>query len=98
MVIKEASYIMQATATCQAVTMREEAAEKYNDNMEKVRNLRERAEEVRWRRQEEEEEKKRAAEAIVTSPPKPVVMVAPTLVLALKFQLQAVEEVVQPVT
>ena len=72
--------------------------EKYNENMGKVKNLRERAKEVRRRRQEEKEEKKRAMEVILTPPPKPVVMVTPTIVPALKFQTQMVEEVVQPVS
>ena len=45
------------------MAMREEAAEKYNECMEDVKKLRERADNLRWRRQEEEEEKRRAAEA-----------------------------------
>ena len=92
-------YIMMANVTRQAVAMREEAAQKYNECMENVIRLRERTDNVRWRRQEEKEER-RSAEAQALAPaltPKPVVVVSPTIVPPLKFTLTTVEEV-QPVS
>ena len=53
--------------------------------MDKVKELRERIQEVRLRRLEVEEENRRAVKAIVVPTLKPVVVVAPTLVPVLNF-------------
>ena len=81
---------MMANVTRQAVAMRDEAVQWYNEMMADVRKLRERAYDSWVDRQKKEEEKKREKKAQKETPTltqKPVGTVSPTLVLALKWTL-----------
>ena len=91
---------MMANVTRQAVAIREEAVQKYNEIIADVRKLRERVYDVWWSRQEKEEERRRDSEAQKEAQapaltPKPVGTVSPTIVPALKWTLQE-EQPVSP--
>ena len=77
-IIRDASFLIQETATHQAQAVREEAVVVYNREVDKVKEGRERVREVRQRRLDLEQEKRKAAEAIVAPVLKPIMVVGPS--------------------